>query len=119
MHPNSILGEVGLDKTFRLRDQKSNQLSKVQTTVQHQIAIFEKELYLAAKYKRAVSVHCVQSTGAITQLLDRKINKNEPLPPRICLHSFGGSVDTIKALTKKKKKQRVSVDVYFSFSILV
>jgi Tat protein secretion system quality control protein TatD with DNase activity len=77
-------------------------------------------LDLAAKYKRAVSMHCVQSTGAIIQLLDRRINEQEPLPPRICLHSFGGSVDTIKALTKqKKKKGGISVDIYFSFSIVI
>jgi Tat protein secretion system quality control protein TatD with DNase activity len=125
MHPNSILGEIGLDKIFRLRDQRTEKLSKVQTTMQHQIEILEKELYLAAKYKRAVSVHCVQSTGAITQLLDRKIKKREPLPSRICLHSFGGSVDTIKALTKltkqkkKEEKEGISVDIYFSFSIVV
>ncbi|CAB5196654.1 Metallo-dependent hydrolase [Rhizophagus irregularis] len=119
-HPNSLLGEVGLDKTFRLRDQESKQLSKVQTTMQHQTAILEKQLDLAAKYKRAVSMHCVQSTGAITELLNRRINEREPLPPRICLHSFGGSVDTIKFLTKQtKKKEGVSVDIYFSFSVVI
>ncbi|RIA94441.1 TatD family [Glomus cerebriforme] len=119
-YPNSLLGEVGLDKTFRLRDQQSKKLSQVQTTMQHQTVIFEKQLDLAAKYKRAVSMHCVQSTGAITQLLDRRINKQEPLPPRICLHSFGGSVDTIKFLTKqKKKKEGISVDIYFSFSFVI
>ncbi|CAI2185417.1 4322_t:CDS:2 [Funneliformis geosporum] len=116
-HPNSLLGEVGLDKTFRLRDQKLNRLSQAQTTLKHQTAIFEKQLDLAAKYKRAVSMHCVQSTGAITQLLNKKIKGQQPLPPRICLHSFGGSVDTIKALVKQTKGS--SLDIYFSFSIVI
>ena len=102
---------------FRIRDQESKQLSKVQTKKRHQLAILEKQLDLAAKYKRAVSMHCVQSTGPIIQLLSRRIDEHEPLPPRICLHSFGGSVDTIKGLTKRKKKS--SVDIYFSFSIVI
>ncbi|CAG8668095.1 554_t:CDS:1, partial [Funneliformis caledonium] len=116
-HPNSLLGEVGLDKTFRLRDQESKRLSQAQTTLQHQIAIFEKQLDLAAKYNRAVSMHCVQSTGAITQLLNKRINEQQPLPPRLCIHSFGGSVDTIKALVKQTKG--TSLELYFSFSIVI
>jgi len=120
-HSNSLLGEVGLDKTFRLRDQGSKRLSQAQTTLQHQISILEKQFNLAAKYNRAVSLHCVQSTGAIDQLFDERFERQQPFPPRICFHSFGGSVDTIKALIKKtsKKKERIPVDIYFSFSVLI
>ncbi|CAG8798328.1 936_t:CDS:2, partial [Racocetra fulgida] len=53
---SALIGEVGLDKSARLTDPKTKSLSKVQTTIQHQIAILEKQLDLAAKYNRAVTV---------------------------------------------------------------
>ncbi|KAF9586067.1 hypothetical protein BGW38_009982 [Lunasporangiospora selenospora] len=37
------------------------------------------------------------------------------LPPRLCMHSYGGSVDMIKAFTKMD----YGPDIYFSFSILI
>ncbi|CAG8573414.1 9386_t:CDS:2 [Cetraspora pellucida] len=121
INKSALIGEVGLDKSARLTDPKTQSLSKVQTTIQHQIAILEKQLDLAAKYNRAVSLHCVQATGQIIELLDRKVLSQQPLPPRICMHSYGGSVDTIRILTaaRPKKKKKLQVEIYFSFSIVI
>ncbi|CAG8509661.1 14255_t:CDS:10 [Acaulospora colombiana] len=120
-HPKALVGEVGLDKSAKITHPSSCELTQIQISIQHQILILELQLDLAAKYKRAVSLHCVQSTGLITQLLDRKVANKQPLPPRICMHSYGGSVDTIKALTESqpKKKKKLQTQVYFSFSIVI
>ncbi|RHZ47530.1 hypothetical protein Glove_578g33 [Diversispora epigaea] len=128
LHPQALIGEIGIDKISKLKHPKTKVMTKIQTSMEHQMKLMELQLDLAAKYNRAVSLHCVQSTGQIVQLLDRKVlnnykNKNNQnfLPPRICLHSFGGSVDTIKALTSNqpKKKKKLPTQIYFSFSIVI
>lgn len=120
-HPKALVGEIGIDKLSRLKHPQTEVITKVQTSMQHQMKLMELQLDLAAKYDRAVSLHCVQSTGQIIQLLDQKVSNNKLLPPRICLHSYGGSVDTIKALTSNqpKKKKKLRIQIYFSFSIVI
>lgn len=128
-HPNAIVGEVGLDKSFRLPFPKGHgsnmplagisgnghppRLSKTQTKMSHQTTILREQLDLAIKLNRSVSMHCVQCHGTMLEVL-----KAFPLyqrPPRICMHSFSGSVNSLEGFIK----QINHIDVYFSFSILV
>lgn len=70
-HPTAMVGEVGLDRSFRLpdpnqpksEDGKRHILSKYRTETAHQSLILESQLRLAGEYGRACSVHGVQAHG--------------------------------------------------------
>lgn len=69
-HPEAMVGEVGLDRSFRLPDPnqpkgdgKRHVLSKYRTETAHQAVILEAQLRLAGEYGRACSVHGVQAHG--------------------------------------------------------
>ncbi|KAL6898149.1 TatD family [Trichoderma evansii] len=158
--PHALVGEIGLDKGFRLPQQwlpddassrdegltpggrEGRLLSPYRVQMQHQQTVLQAQLRLAGETGRAVSVHGVQAHGVLYDTIaacwkghERKIlsrrekkriapgaeessssdddddNEREkragetkkkktalgkPFPPRICLHSYSGSADTLK-----------------------
>jgi Tat protein secretion system quality control protein TatD with DNase activity len=91
--------------------------------MEHQKVVLEAQLRVAGEMGRAVSVHGVQAHGALFEVFrelwkgyevskkskkkSKKAQANDdeptperkaplPFPPRICLHSFSGAVDSLK-----------------------
>ncbi|KAF4982732.1 hypothetical protein FZEAL_1685 [Fusarium zealandicum] len=142
-HPHALVGEIGLDKAFRIpepwdpsghaeRDstltpggREGRHLSPHRVRIEHQRAVLAAQLRLAARTRRAVSVHGVQAHGVLREELaatwkgherevmtrrkrrliaqgaedfssDSDDEGDKPYPPRICLHSFSGSVEVLK-----------------------
>lgn len=166
--PHALVGEVGLDKGFRLPQQwlpdnisprdegltpggrEGRLLSPHRVQMQHQQAVLQAQLRLAGEMGRAVSVHGVQAHGVLydtvaacwkgheKKVLSRrekkqiapgaeessddeasetynKARKGKPFPPRICLHSYSGSADTLKQWLHPA----VPAHVFVSFSTAV
>ncbi|KAJ5170322.1 uncharacterized protein N7500_003105 [Penicillium coprophilum] len=179
--PNALVGEVGLDKSFRLpspwnptdvnnRDEnltpgsrEGRSLSKYRVRPEHQRTVLKAQLRLAGEMNRAVSLHSVQAHGGVFEVLkelwaghervvlsrrkrdrqrdaegavsddedddedktpdvsqftnipDLSGKSHRPFPPRICMHSYTGSVEPIRQFLHRSNPS----DVYFSFSKLI
>lgn len=87
----SAVGEIGLD--FWVKD----------ADVEKQKGVFQKQLELAEKYERPVSVHCRKAWETLLNIWKEKGQKVKTV-----MHSYSGSADTMKIFLKG--------DVFFSFS---
>lgn len=183
-HPVALIGEIGLDKAFKLPDKwaenapardealtpggrEGRRLSPHGVAMAHQISILQAQLRLAGELQLPVSVHGVQAHGVLydaiaalwkgheKDVLSRRERRRvaphaedwssstedeedgeergaepkeakpeqegqkkgdpKPYPPRICLHSFGGSTEVLRRYIKPA----VPADVYFSFSTAI
>ena len=166
-YPHAIVGEVGLDRAFRIpgneianhgyeRDptltpggREGRRLSPYRVDIQHQRNILKAQLDLAGEMQRAVSVHGVAAHGLVFETLketwrghaNRILSQREkkrsasieatnicaavkqssgsgdpkPFPPRICLHSYSGSADTLRQYFHPS----VPAVIFFSFSRLI
>lgn len=104
-HPCALVGEVGLDKCFRVKESKKCEY-------QLQQEAFAAQLQLAHELGRPMSVHCVQSWGKTLEHLERAAKKGE-LPPALAMHSWGGPPEWVAQLRKAVEPQ---CPLYFGFS---
>jgi len=101
--PWSIVGECGLDNNGPYRHAFES----------HQMPIFRQHLRLAAELNRPMSVHCVKADGALVDMLIKEVAMGHKLPPTVCLHSFSGSIETLKRVINvvegrpRNKKERL------------
>ncbi|GAN05749.1 cut9 interacting protein Scn1 [Mucor ambiguus] len=128
-HPNALVGEAGVDRSARLLpggsiDWHGKKPTSVQTSIEHQLAVFDIQCQLARDLNRGISVHCVQGQGHLfthlknisTQFSARQLKKLKVVPNtlRMCLHSYGGAPATITQFLELK-----GFEIYVSFSVAI
>jgi len=102
--PQSVVGEIGLDRVAVPPDTEPD--------YENQLDCFTRQLSLATELRRPVVVHSVKATKDMTDAF----RLAEALPPRIFMHSFGGSADFMKQLIKMRN---VGDRFYFGFSSVI
>jgi len=111
--PDAMLGEVGLDRSFRIPFKPysglDRKLSDFTVPLNHQLHILEAQLELAVELRRNVSLHSVKAQQATLQLMDRMAGRHGEAWDMISvdMHSCGLSPEVWKTM-------EVSV---FSFSL--
>ena len=129
-YPTSFLGEIGLDRSFRIpeyggliaphsipnREDTPIEYTELKTPIEHQCAVLEAQLDLAVKLNRNASVHCVQAQAQLVAVLQKMQQKHGKgwTAINVDLHSFGGSAETLRQLQKPKLS-----NIYVSFSTTI
>ena len=90
-NPDLMVGEIGLDRLHPEFD------------AQQKILAIQMEI--AARYGRAVHVHCVRAWDVMLNIL----GKMRSLPPMIVMHAFGANIEIARHLMRYD-------NIYFSFS---
>ncbi|GAA6038925.1 hypothetical protein JCM8097_000577 [Rhodosporidiobolus ruineniae] len=120
-HPSSHVGEIGLDRAFRLpnpphiaADKSNPKHSQLATPLAHQIRVVEAQVDLAIRLGRNVSFHSVRAPQETVELLKRfKAEKEGWGKLHVCLHSFGGSAESAKQI------QKAHPNAFFSFATII
>ncbi|KAG1773005.1 hypothetical protein EDD22DRAFT_308366 [Suillus occidentalis] len=104
--PSAMLGEVGIDKAFRVPYDyftSPGGLTPFTIPFEHQLAILEAQLDLAAELGRNVSMHSVKSQMATVELLDRMAVKHGEHWTKISIdiHSCGLSPQTWLSIERR------------------
>lgn len=102
--PHSVIGEIGLDRVATPPDAAPD--------YENQLDCFKRQFALAIELDRPVVVHSVKATKDMSDIF----RLSPELPPRIFMHSFGGSEDFLRQLIKMKK---VGERFYFGFSSVI
>ncbi|KAG6842461.1 hypothetical protein C0991_007591 [Blastosporella zonata] len=97
--PSAMLGEVGLDRIFRVPYDfyaKQRRLTPFVVPLDHQLAVLESQLDLAVELGRNISLHSVKSQLGTLDLLQRMKTKHgiKWLRINLDLHSCGVSPET-------------------------
>lgn len=119
-YSNAIVGELGIDRAFRLPNKNPKpgepNLTVYQVNTEHQERIFKAQLQLAAEMNKPISIHSVQAHGLVFGILT---NMNPP-PPSICLHSYNGAPEMIKQyLVTTKNNRKPKLNAFVSCSVLI
>ncbi|GAA5938392.1 putative endodeoxyribonuclease [Sporobolomyces koalae] len=119
-HASSFVGEVGLDKAFKLPNpphlalELGSKNSDLSTPIDHQTRVVEAQWNLAIRLRKNVSQHCVRSTFETVELLKRYKRDHPGFESiYVCLHSFGGSAEAARQIQKNH------ANVFFSFSTII
>ena len=123
-HPNLIVGEIGLCKMARFVREFPKALGGKATALQLQKIVFKRQMKLAAKWRRPVTVHCVNAHGLLMETLEEILNeavescssdgrleddgaktvRAEAFPTAIAMHSFTGTAHHVKEILGFERK---------------
>lgn len=123
-HPHLIVGEIGLCKMARFVREFPKEFGGKATALRLQKLVFRKQMELAAKFSRSVSVHCVNAHGLFMEVLRDILNEanddcigidtadkslmNKRLrgvfPPAIAMHSFTGTAHHVQEILSFEKE---------------
>lgn len=118
----AVVGEIGLDKLFRLPEngfyvQNSGaRLSWVKVKMAHQIEVFRRMCQLACKYRKPVSLHGVKCHGVLFEQCIQELLPTKEV--KVCLHSYTGSFQTLTDSWLRKFPQSrifLSLSQYINF----
>lgn len=71
------------------------------------------QVQIAAEFQRPVSLHCVRGYGHLLVMFSELAKRPACCPPKVMLHSYGGSVDEIPRFCRLRS---IGDRFYFSFS---
>ena len=91
-YPEAAVGEIGIDHAIEDRDDADQE------------SVFLKQLEIAQRLNRPVSIHCRQAWGRLIELFDQFGD----FPRGMLIHCFGGSAEVATELVKR--------GAYISFS---
>lgn len=103
-----MIGEIGLDKIFRIpsngyyNGRKENK-TNYKTIMKHQLDIFLYQLNFALKHDLSLSIHNVKAMSHMVEPLKQESNSI------IMLHSYTGSIESLQLL--KSIKQRLTISI--------
>lgn len=105
--PDAMVGEVGLDRSFRHAYQPypsppPRKLSPFTTPIEHQVAILEAQLDLAVELRRHVSLHSVNANQATVGLLMKAKHQKAWREISIDLHSCSLSLEAWRELEVRR-----------------
>lgn len=103
LFPDAMLGEVGLDRLFRVPynyHAAPRDLTPFTVPLEHQLSILEAQLDLAVELQRNVSIHSVKAQAATVDLLLKLSKKHGKAWNKISIdmHSCGLSPETWRQL---------------------
>lgn len=105
-HPAAMVGEIGLDKAFRLKI--NGEITKFRIKLDHQLRVLNVQLQLAVRHNRPISLHGVHSPQALFDAVKKSGVKC------ICLHSYTGTGEFLC-----NQWLKLNAKVYVSISELV
>jgi len=121
-HPHLLVGEIGLCKMARFVRTFPKDRGGKATALQLQKIVFRKQLELAAKWSRPVTVHCVNAHGLFMEVMKdilKVAKESSPdsddvtkakqywrrsFPPAIGMHSFTGTAHHVSEILGFEKE---------------
>lgn len=121
-HPHLLVGEIGMCKMARFVREFPKEKGGKATALQLQKLVFRKQLELAAKWSRPVTVHCVNAHGLFMEVMRTILEEakescegglevqeakkvwRRAFPPAIGMHSFTGTAHHVGEILAFEKE---------------
>lgn len=99
-----VLGEIGIDKNYKVS-------RKYRVKMDHQVEVFSRQFDIGIAHLPVMSIHLVKGDEVLLGYLKR-LERTPPL--NISLHSYCGSAESLRNITRHCNKLRISCFVGIS-----